>query len=490
MKRVILALVLLLLAGASFAHIGSPDVIYTGNAGPYKLQVTIIPPDVVPGIAQILVKLDNSQSAKITLQPVYYEYGSEGAPDADLATPVPGEAGVYQGKLWLMSFGSSSVKIAVEGAKGYGSTLAPVPAIATATRKMDSGTSIILCILGFLLLAGLITIIGACVREATILPGRLITSKRKKTAMIVMVVSALFLISSLAFAGKWWDAVENQYRKNMYKPLELNATIQDNKLELKLANPEWLSRKTSDIVPDHGKLMHLFMVSIDRKSFAHLHPLRTDSNSFYTQLPPVPPGTYSIFAEVVHQDGMSETLTDTITIKSSSANTSVDVDDSWYTANTAIDSITITPNIPTTIKAGQLVNLNFTVKKEGKDIPLQLYLGMAAHAAIMKADQSVFIHLHPMGTISMAAQYAIAGRVDEKVTLCGSLNDSLSAKLDTTGVADKHQVSLMRTKTPTFSNHVTFPYAFPSAGNYYMWVQVKEGDKVHTGEFEINVQSK
>jgi len=489
MKRIVLIVTLLLAAAsASFAHIGSPDIIYEGNAGPYKVQVTIQPPDVVPGIAQILVKLQNAPAAtKVTLQPVYYEYGSEGAPDADVATPVPGQSGMYQGKLWLMGFGSSSVKVSIEGAKGYGSTLAPVPAIATATRKMDYGTGIALCILGLLLFAGLVSIIGACVREATILPGRIATPKRKRTAAIVMAITALVLISTLTFAGKWWDAVEGQYRKNMYKPLQLNAIVENNRLDLKLNNPEWLGRKTSDLVPDHGKLMHLFMVSADKKIFAHLHPQRSDSNLFYTSLHSIPAGAYTVVAEVVHKDGMSETLTDTVTINSIPEYLSGDTDDSWYTDNTTPDSITIVSEPTAAIKAGQPVSLNYIVKRDRKDVALQPYLGMAGHAVVMKDDGSVFIHLHPMGTISMAAQYAIAGRVDEKVTLCNSPNDSLSTKLDTLGLADKSHVTLMKEIPVTFSNHVSFPYAFPKAGNYYIWVQVKEGNKVHTKEFKVRV---
>ena len=490
MKKVFLLItLLLLLTVASFAHIGSPDIIYEGNAGPYKIQVTIKPPDVVPGTAQILVKVENLNSAKITLQPVYYEYGSEGAPDADIATSVTGETGLYQGKLWLMSFGSSSVKVSVEGAKGYGSTLVPVPAVATATRKMDSATGIVLCILGVLLFAALISIIGACIGEATVMPGLTISRQRKKSVTIVMAVTALLLVSSLAFAKKWWDTVELQYQKNMYKPLQINSTVEDGKLNLALTNPEWLSRKTADLVTDHGKLMHLFMVSADRKNFAHLHPLRTDTISFYSSLPPLLAGKYTLFAEVVHKDGMSETVTDTVTIPAKENNLPTDADDSWYVESETKDDVTIVPEIPATIKAGQFINLNFTVKSEGKDVVLQPYLGMAGHAAVMKEDQSVFIHLHPMGTISMAAQYAIAGKVDEKVTLCAALNDSLNAKFDTLGLADKHQVSLMRIQKPAlYNNHISFPYAFPSAGNYYVWVQVKEADKVHTGRFEVRVE--
>ena len=37
------------------AHIGSPDIYAEGSAGPYRLLVTIRPPLVIPGVAEIEV---------------------------------------------------------------------------------------------------------------------------------------------------------------------------------------------------------------------------------------------------------------------------------------------------------------------------------------------------------------------------------------------------------------------------------------------------
>ena len=40
------------------AHIGSPDVFFTGKAGPYDVRVTIQPPQVVPGVARVSTAKD------------------------------------------------------------------------------------------------------------------------------------------------------------------------------------------------------------------------------------------------------------------------------------------------------------------------------------------------------------------------------------------------------------------------------------------------
>ena len=44
------------LASICRAHVGSPDVFYEGAAGPYRLLVTIRPPQVVQGVAELEIR--------------------------------------------------------------------------------------------------------------------------------------------------------------------------------------------------------------------------------------------------------------------------------------------------------------------------------------------------------------------------------------------------------------------------------------------------
>src|SRR5690242_10717893 len=39
------------------AHIGSPAVFFEGQAGPYGLRVVVRPPEVIPGLAEVSVRL-------------------------------------------------------------------------------------------------------------------------------------------------------------------------------------------------------------------------------------------------------------------------------------------------------------------------------------------------------------------------------------------------------------------------------------------------
>ena len=45
-----------------WAHIGSPAVVFDGAAGPYSVRVIVLPPAVVPGRAEINVRLREIQT--------------------------------------------------------------------------------------------------------------------------------------------------------------------------------------------------------------------------------------------------------------------------------------------------------------------------------------------------------------------------------------------------------------------------------------------
>jgi len=104
---------------------------------------------------------------------------------------------------------------------------------------------------------------------------------------------------------------------------------------------------------------------------------------------------------------------------------------------------------------------------------------MAGHAVITREDGAVFAHLHPAGTISMAAQATFLLRQPGD-TVRGALARRL-AEMATPGTA-------MADAQTAASDTLSFPYAFPKPGRYRMWIQVKRAGRILTGAFDANVE--
>src|SRR5258707_3230146 len=98
---------------AAEAHIGSPNVFFEGKAGEYSVRAVIRPPQVVPGLAEINVRVPGEPIQRVAVLPVFSRAGREGAPPADEAKLVRGETDLYSAALWFMKPGAYSVDITI-----------------------------------------------------------------------------------------------------------------------------------------------------------------------------------------------------------------------------------------------------------------------------------------------------------------------------------------------------------------------------------------
>jgi len=472
------------------AHVGSPDTYFEGPAGPYHIRVIVRPAGVVPGLAQITVRLkDGARARTVTVLPVYWDPRTAAPPPPDTAQIVSGDSTVYGAALWLMTGGSYSVRVTVEGAAGTGTAIVPVVALGTRRLGLDRPLAAGLAAFGLFLFVGAVTIVGAAVREAVLPPGEAPDPRRMRRARWAAGAGGTVLALALVGGRGWWNGVDRDFARGLYQPLASSAAVRAERgrqvLRFSILDSAWRARRMTPLIPDHGHLVHLFVVG--DVAFAHLHPLLVDSSNFDAALPPLPAGRYRVFADITRESGFAETLTDTVTLVPEGEGATwqpTDRDDAWTREPGDRGSVVrLSDGSRMTwergaqpLVAGQDAPLRFTVTApDGRPAALQPYMGMAGHLMLTRDDGSVFVHLHPLGTISWAAQQAflLRGRAD---TARGVVGRRL-----TEGEAAMSPMSLPATA------EVSFPYAFPRPGHYRLWVQVKREGKILTGVFETEV---
>lgn len=527
----------------TLAHVGSAGVLMQKQAGKYRLLISIQPPDVVPGTAKVTVFVEAGRLRTIQARPIYFLSGDEGAPEPDALNPVGDNR--FEGEVWLMASGSSSVELQLSGPDGHTTVVAPVVSVPTAMRPMPAGTGAGLAAMGLLLVVLFVTTIGASLSDGTVQPGQSIPLLLRRKRLIGMGIAALLLGLGLTGWRNWWTSWANTYQtEELYRPLPMQSrvvltanrqpvlTLQIDSLNT--PNNEDNQRDLNFLVPDHGKLMHAFVVRLPGlDAFAHLHPDRRDSTHFQSAWPALPAGSYVVYADVVYRNGFTETLTDTLqapALPPTSA-AATDADDSWLVT----EPMGVRPNavgIPhldddmilcgkpgassrledgstmlwtdkpsPVLEAGQPYVLTFAVADaQGKPAALEPYLGMSGHAAVVRSDASVYIHLHPVGTYSMAAEEYLSSRIADTTHLFrypapGAFRDSVDRymahlkQLPETRKNQLLQAAMPAMNHPMKSNNmVAFPYAFPRAGHYRIWVQVKRNGRVLTGVFDTQVK--
>jgi hypothetical protein len=124
---------------------------------------------------------------------------------------------------------------------------------------------------------------------------------------------------------------------------------------------------------------------------------------------------------------------------------------------------------------GRETSLRFRVL-DAKDEPADIepYMSMLAHAIVRLDDGSVFTHLHPAGTISVASQQVFQLRSGAKPPR--RITPEMMEKLCQAPGPELRRMP------------VAFPYEFPKPGRYRIWVQVKTGGAVRTGVFDAEVK--
>jgi hypothetical protein len=490
-KRLLtLITVTLCLAGPAAAHVGSPDVYYEGDAGPYRLFVTIRVPQVVPGVAEIEVRSQSSDVRRVRIVPLRITGpGSEYSPTPDVAEQSKADPQFFSGSLWLMEFGALQVRILVDGTRGGGECSVPVLAEAQRVMPMLKPLGALLAALLALLAAGLVTIAGAGAREAALDPGADPGRQNRRRGRVAMGVAAAVVVAAAVLGNHWWNVEAANYTRHVYRNPAVTASLESGqRLVLRSNDSAWIEGlKREPLIPDHDHLVHLFLIrtpAMDR--FWHLHPQEAGPGVFAVGLPGVPPGHYRIFADIVHSNGFPETLVSAVDIPGGAqvaASSVLTGDDSSAEAPALAEAgadtrvfvfpdgsgrmIWESPGSP--VKANVAAEFRFRVEdSSGQPVSdLEPYMGMAVHAEIVRSDCAVFAHVHPAGSVSMAALELANSSVPDAAVMPGMDMPSHSEPLGPS---------------------VSFPYGFPQAGRYRIFVQVKRRNNVETGVFDVQAR--
>jgi hypothetical protein len=485
-----LAILLLILSSSAKAHVGSPDVYFEGAAGPYRLLVRVNPPVIVPGIAQVQVRVTSGTVGSISVAPIYVNGKDQGLPPApDSLQPSAADPQWFTGNIWMMESGSWEVRVEVAGTQGTGRMAVPVPVFARRTLPMEKALAALLFGLMLFLSTGIVSIAGAAARQGGLEAAATPSRRDRRLGRIAMVFASVLVVTMLALGNWWWNAqAADLNHRVLYSTPSLHASFNRmdadtehgaDQLTLRIDEDFWhKTRKdqwSMSLIPDHGHLMHLFLLrvpAIDR--FYHLHPEQTSDGSFIVRLPAIPSGKYRIFADIVRGTGFPETLVSEVDLPNVSGEP-FSGDDSGATA-LAFESFGTPVNVARlsdgsrmvweqgtgALKASQVSWFRFRVEDaENRPVnDLEPYMGMAGHAEFVRSDLSVFAHVHPGGSVPMASLMIV--QQDIGMPMDHSSTYSLPAE-------------------------VSFPYGFPQPGEYRLFVQVKRHGQVETGVFDAHV---
>ena len=297
------------------AHVGSKDVFEQAYAGPYKLFVTIRMPNVIPGVANVEVRSTGAPVTGIDITPLPLTgEASKHPPSSDPMKVSAPDPAFFTGAVWMMASGSMQIRFTSPVRRGAdhlrsrpgGRDLDPHhepqpghhPRDTWPLPRPQHGRS------------------RRCGHPRVPSRARLsATASLRRRGLIAMLASLAFMALLLYGGAKWWNVEAAGYSRGVYRPLKMEATLtgEQLKLDVQSYNPRRTqvsaARSNDDFIPDHGHLMHLYAIrQPGMDAVFHLHPTLAAPGDFRLDLPSMPPGTYTLYGDVVHANGFPETL--------------------------------------------------------------------------------------------------------------------------------------------------------------------------------------
>lgn len=159
---------------------------------------------------------------------------------------------------------------------------------------------------------------------------------------------------------------------------------------------------------EHTKRMHFIVVRRDMRGFQHLHPTEGPDGTWSVPVTLQDAGTYRVFADFA-VGGKPYTLGDDLMVDGNA----VSQDLPAPTQSVLVDGLRVAITSHGD-RAGQESEIDFSVTRGGRPVPLRNYLGARGHLVALRQGDLAFLHVHPdedrlrfMATFQEAASYRL-----------------------------------------------------------------------------------
>jgi hypothetical protein len=176
--------------------------------------------------------------------------------------------------------------------------------------------------------------------------------------------------------------------------------------------------------------MHLIVARRDLTGFQHLHPTQRADGTWTTPATFADAGSYRLFADFT-RDGEARTLATDLRVDGDADLRPLPAP---AASTTSDGGETVTLSGAEHLHAGQPATLEFAIERAGEPVAVEPYLGASGHLVALREGDLAFLHVHPSG------------------------------------------------------DGVSFETAFPTAGAYRLFLQVKVDGEVRTAAFTVEVE--
>ena len=220
--------------------------------------------------------------------------------------------------------------------------------------------------------------------------------------------------------------------------LAANRFAADKNVPLQFRIVDQNGTSVTRYVENHDKLLHLIVVRNDLADFAHVHPELDATGTWRVPVNLSKAGDYRVFADFTADGGPALTLGANLHVAGQYDPQPLPA----VSASTVVDGYTVTLDGAPKVEESSM--LTMTVSRNGKPVTdLQPYLGAYGHLVALRASDLAYLHVHPMG------------EPGDGVTPAGP--------------------------------DIGFHTAFPSAGDYRLFLDFQHQGVVRTAEFTVSV---